>query len=83
MLRIRRRYHGITGTIQEPPPSEKKVWHVWARQGQPHHACVIPVAPILIKPDQPLVIKLIHYANVNVNVNVNVNLGRFRLQRLP
>jgi WD40 repeat protein/serine/threonine protein kinase/tetratricopeptide (TPR) repeat protein len=61
----------IAGTIDA---SLRKVWHVWERTGQAHHAIFILRQPAAAGPRQPLVIALQHR-----EYNPGINLGRFRL----
>jgi hypothetical protein len=61
----------ITGTIDE---SLTKVWHVWGRFGEAHHAVFVLRQPTAAGRDRPFVIKLRHR-----DFNPGINLGRFRL----
>jgi hypothetical protein len=61
----------IAGTIDE---SLGKVWHVWGRTGQAHHAVFVLRQPVAAGRSQPLVIKLRHK-----DFDPGINLGRFRL----
>ena len=60
----------VLGVIRK---NDSRVWHVWSKWGQPHHAVFALEQPVTIKPDQPLVIELRHHSDRDLN------LGRFRL----
>jgi WD40 repeat protein len=61
----------IAGTIDE---SLAKVWHIWGRFGEAHHAVFVLKQPAAAGPGRPLVIQLRHR-----NYDPGINLGRFRL----
>jgi WD40 repeat protein/serine/threonine protein kinase len=61
----------IAGTIDE---SLAKVWHVWGRFGEAHHAVFVLRQPAAAGRDQPFVIQLRHR-----DFDPGINLGRFRL----
>src|SRR5262249_37302296 len=61
----------IAGTIDE---SLAKVWHVWGRVGEAHHAVFVLRQPVAVGRGQTLVFKLRHKDYQPGN-----NLGRFRL----
>jgi WD40 repeat protein/serine/threonine protein kinase len=65
----------ILGTIDE---SLAKVWHVWGRFGEAHHAVFVLQPPAAAGPGQPFVIKLRHR-----EFDPGINLGRFRLSVSP
>jgi len=61
----------IAGTIHD---ALQKVWHVWGRTGEKHHAMFFLEQPAVIGQNQRLVIELHHK-----EFNEGINLGRFRL----
>jgi hypothetical protein len=61
----------VAGIIDQ---SLNKVWHVWGRFGEAHHAVFLLQEPEASRPGRPLVIELKHR-----DFGQGINLGRFRL----
>jgi tetratricopeptide (TPR) repeat protein len=61
----------ILGTIHA---NSKLVWHVWGKTSSSNHAVFVLDKPIIVNPQNPLIIELHHRA-----VGAAMNLGCFRL----